>query len=311
MIYTDILGLGVKLSNMGFGCLQLGGHGWGRVSEPEIIKAIHEAIDSGITLFDTAPIYGLGHSEEVLGKTLINKRDKIILATKVGLAWKKTDKFVKFCDSSPANIEREIDASLKRLKTECIDLYQIHWPDCNTPIEYAMDALGRLKRAGKIRCVGCCNFSLNLLREALKCGEVKSLQIPYNLIDRKVEKDMFLFCKENGIAVLVYSPLAKGLFSGKYDNLAVFPQDDHRSRADDEYFSTNNMPASLKVLEKVKTVAGRLNRLPAQVALRWVLENPNVTTTIFGATTVQQVKENIAASDFAISKEDIEFLSGS
>ena len=122
---------------------------------------------------------------------------------------------------------------------------------------------------------------------------------------------MFPFCKENGIAVLVYSPLARGLLSGKYDNLTVFPQDDHRSRTKDEYFNTNNMPANLKVLEKVKTVAGRLNRLPAQVALRWVLENPCVTTAIFGAKTVKQVEENITASDFGLSMEDIEFLSGS
>lgn len=310
MRYTHLEALGIKLSCLGLGGEQFSGHGWGNVSEAEMVKAIHKAIDSGITFFDTAPIYGLGHSEEVLGRTLGAKRKNVIIATKVGLVWRKDKTFAKFTDSSPANINREIDISLKRLNTDYIDLYQIHWPDPNTPIEDTLFAMEKLKQSGKIRCIGCCNFSLELLKESLKYGEIKTLQVPYSLIERKVEQDLLPFCKEYGIGVLAYSPLARGLLTGKYDRNIEFGPDDHRSRSEDEYFHGEAFLKNLEIVERVKVIAKRLNKTPAQIALRWLLKNPCVTAAIFGAKNAAQVEENVAALDFVLPEGDIEFLNG-
>lgn len=308
MKYNKLKCLDIKLPCIGLGCWQLGGHGWGKVPEKEMVEAVHRAINSGIFFFDTAPIYGLGYSEEVLGKTLATEREKVVIATKVGLVWKKNKTFEKFADSSPANIRREIDMSLKRLKTDYIDLYQIHWPDPNTPIEDTLWALEELKESGKIRCIGCCNFSLELLEEVLKYGKIDTIQVPYNLIDRKIEKDLLPFCKKKDIGVLAYSPIARGFLTGKYDENTKFELDDHRSWSRDKYFKSEAFLKNLKVLDKVKHIAKRLDRTPAQIALRWVLENPCVTVAIFGAKNVAQVAENIEALDFTLSKEDMEFL---
>lgn len=317
MKYATLEGLDIKLSCIGFGGEQLGGYRWGKTSEIQMVKAIRKAMDSGISIFDTAPIYGLGHSEEVLGRTLGADRKNVIIATKAGYVWGKNailrkaspnSPIEKFADSSPVNINREIEESLKRLKTDYIDLYQIHEPDPNTPIEDTLLAMEKLKLSGKIRCIGCCNFSLELLKESLKYGNVETIQIPYSLIDRKAERDLLPFCRQNNIAVLVYSPLARGLLTGKYDRNTKFGLDDHRSRSGDEYFHGEAFLKNLEVLERVKFVAKKLNKTPTQIGLRWVLENPCVTTAIFGAKNVAQVEKNIVASDFALSKEDIEFL---
>ena len=308
MRYTRLKALDIKLSCLGLGGEQLGGHGWGRVSERQMAKAVHKAIDSGITFFDTAPIYGLGHSEEVLGKALGAARKNVIVATKVGLVWKRGKSFEKFTDSSPANVERGLDMSLKRLGADYIDVYQIHWPDPNTPIEDTLITMERLKQSGKIRCIGCCNFSLELLKEAVKYGEIRTIQIPYNLIDRKVESDLLPFCRENNIAVLAYSPMARGFLSGKYDENTKFNLDDRRSRSEDEYFQGEAFTKNLRVLERLKLIANKLNKTPSQIALRWVLENSCITTAIFGAKNTAQVEENVTASDFTLPKEDIVFL---
>jgi len=275
-----------------------------------MVKAVHKAIDRGITFFDTAPIYGLGRSEEVLGRTLGARRKDVIVATKVGLVWKKNGAFEKSADGSPANINREIDASLRRLKTDYIDLYQIHWPDANTPIEDTLLAIEKLRKSGKIRCIGCCNFSLALLQEAMKYGDVATIQVPYNLIDMEVEQDLLPFCRQSGMAVLAYSPIARGLLTGKYDEKTVFESDDHRSRTGDDYFSSERMLRNLEVVDRVQLVAQKLGRTPAQLALRWVLENPGITTAVFGAKSAAQVEENIAASLFDIPEEDLRFLNG-
>lgn len=306
MKYTHLEGLDIKLSCLGLGGWQLGGHGWGKVSETAMVNAVRKAMDSGITFFDTAPIYGLGHSEELLGKVLGTERKNVILATKVGFTWKKNDVFERYIDNSPGNINKEIDMSLKRLGTDYIDVYQIHWPDPNTPIEDTLFALKKLKQSGKIRCIGCCNFSLELLKEAVKYGEIRTIQIPYNLIDREFESDLLPFCRESNIGVLAYSPIAKGLLTGKYDRNTRFEPDDHRSRV--QYFHGEAFLKNLEIVERVKVIAKRLNKTPAQIALHWVLENTYITTAIFGAKNSVQVEENTAASDFTLSQEDIEFL---
>ena len=273
-----------------------------------MVRAVDKALDKGINVFDTAPIYGLGYSEELLGRVLGSRRKDVVIATKAGLVWEKDGAFNKRVDNSPARIEKEIDASLRRLKTDYIDIYQIHWPDPSTPIEDTLFAMENLKKAGKIRCIGCCNFSLYLLKESLKYGAIRTIQIPFNLIDRSVERDLMPFCRQNGIGVLAYSPMARGLLAGRYDRSTRFEIDDHRSRNGDAYFHGEAFLRNLKVLEKVKSVAKRMNRTPGQIALRWVLENPCVTTAIFGAKNSAQVEENVEALDFVLPREDIEFL---
>ena len=310
MKYTHLEGLDVKLSRLGLGGEQLGGHGWGKVSESQLVKAVHKALDSGITLFDTAPIYGLGHSEELLGKALGAYRRNVILATKAGFTWKKNYAFEGFIDNSPANINQKIDTSLKRLRTDYIDFYQIHWPDPNTPIEDTLFAMKKLKQSGKIRCIGCCNFPLNLLKEAIKYAEISTIQIPYSLIDRKFEGDLLPFCGENNIAVLAYSPIARGFLSGKYDKDTTFGLDDRRSRSEDEYFQGEALMKNLDILKRLKFVAKKLGKTPSQIAVRWVLENAYITTAIFGAKNSAQVEENTAASDFTLSRKDMKFLNG-
>ena len=198
MKYTGLDGLDIKLSRVGFGGEQLGGYGWGKTTEAEMVEAIRKALDSGVNLFDTAPVYGLGHSEEVLGKALAGDRGNVVISTKAGLVWKKdaasrkttpASPVEKFINCSPANIIREVDASLKRLQTDYIDIYQIHWPDYSAPIEDTLHTMERLKKAGKIRCIGVCNFPLELLKESLVYADICTIQVPYNLIDKKIEAD--------------------------------------------------------------------------------------------------------------------------
>ena len=308
MEYVNLGDLEVGLSCLGFGGEQPGGHSWGRISDEEIVKAIRRALDGGVTLFDTAPVYGLGHSEEILGRVLGPVRKNVIIATKVGLTWKKDERFEKSTDSSPETIEKEVDASLKRLGTDYIDICQVHWPDPATSIEETLATMQKLRQAGKIRCIGLCNFSLELLKEAVKCGEIDTVQYPYNLIDRKYECDVLPFCKQRGIAVFAYSPLARGFLTGKYGKNAEFGADDRRSSRDDEYFSGASFIRNQNIVEKLKIIAEKYDKTPSQIALRWVLENPDVTCAIFGAKNPAQAEENITAADFVLSAEDMEYL---
>lgn len=297
----------LRVSRVGFGCWQLGGHGWGKVSEKEMVNAVNRAIELGINLFDTAPIYGLGHSEELLGQALGNNRKNVVLATKVGLTWTIDQTFQKLIDCSSLNIEREIEASLRRLHTDYIDLYQIHWPDPNTPIEETLAALQKLKQSGKVRYIGCCNFGLDILERVCQHDQFDSLQIRYNLIDREVENDLLPFCLKRGIGVLAHSALANGLLSGKYDATSTFGMDDHRSR--DGYFTSQSLAKNMKIVERVKTVANRLGKTPSQIALCWVLGHESVTAVLAGTKNVHQIEENAAAADITLPEEDMKLLS--
>ncbi len=297
----------IEVSRVGFGCWPLGGYGWGKVSEEDMVYAVHRAIDLGVNFFDTAPLYGLGHSEELLGSTLGAKRKDVIIATKFGLTWQKGEVFRRFTDSSPANIIREVDMSLKRLRTDYINLYQIHWPDPDTPIEDTLETLEKLKRAGKILHIGCCNFGIDQLTKLLEYGQVETMQLCYNLIDRQADKEIMPFGIDKNIGVLAYGSLAYGLLSGKYDINSSFGTDDHRSQK--AYFAKPSLARNLVIVDKLKLVAKHLGKTPSQIALRWVLENPAVWIALVGVKNINQIEENAEASNFTLSKEDIEFLS--
>jgi aryl-alcohol dehydrogenase-like predicted oxidoreductase len=306
VIYAKIDGLDTEVSRLSFGGWQLGGHGWGKVSENEMIKAVHKAIDCDINFFDTAPIYGLGHSEELLGNILNKTREKFIIATKVGLHWNTNPSFEKIINCSRKSILKELDESLVRLKTNYIDLYQIHWPDCTTDFAETFTTMEELRDSGKISCIGCCNFSLELLKEAMTYCKIDTIQVPYNLLDRNIENELLPFCNNNNIKVLAYGPLAKGFLTGKYNSLSKFGLDDNRW--DDKYFDVNNAEYNSKVLEKVRFVSRKLGKSCSQIALRWVLDNPSITSAIFGAKNVHQTEDNIETCQFELPKEYADYL---
>jgi aryl-alcohol dehydrogenase-like predicted oxidoreductase len=297
----------INVSQIGFGCWPLGGHGWGKVVEEDMIHAVHRAIDLGINFFDTAPAYGLGRSEELLGKSLGKKRHSAVIATKFGLTWQTGEVFQKSFNNSPASILREIDGSLKRLDTDYVDLYQIHWPDLSTPIEETLKTLESLIKSGKVLYIGCCNFDANQLKELLQFGRVETMQLRYNLIDRQAETQLIPLCTDNRISVITYSSLADGLLSGKYDAASSFGLDDHRRG--DGYFTEQSLSKNLSLVEKVKLVANRTGKTPSQIALRWILENPAIKIALAGIKTTSQLEENAGSLNFRLSREELNFLS--
>jgi aryl-alcohol dehydrogenase-like predicted oxidoreductase len=289
-------------SVIGFGAWAAGKAGWGNVDEQEIMKAIQTAYDHGVNFFDTAPFYGFGESERILGTALKPVRDKVIIATKFGLVWNEKGDFVK--DASRKNILREIDQSLKNLNTDYIDLYQVHWPDDQTPIEETMETLNELVEKGKVRYIGVSNFSVEQMEEARKYANVVSLQSLYNLLQRDVEKAEYPYTEKNGMGFIPYSPLAQGLLTGKFTPPITLSSNDVR-RQFNPLFQEGRFEENLKKVEKIRTVAERYNKPTAQVAVNWLLAKPAVTTVITGAKNKEQIMQNIASSEWKLTGEDV------
>ncbi len=293
-------------SVIGFGAWAAGKAGWGDADEAEQERAIWEAYDSGVNFFDTAPVYGFGESERVLGRVLKHVRDKVYIATKFGLVW--NDKGIRN-DVTRANIFREIDESLRRLDTDYIDLYQVHWPDPEgrTPIAETIGALKDLVQAGKIRYIGVSNFSVSQLAEAQATAPVVSLQSPYNLLQRKVEDAELPYIAANGVGFIPYSPLAQGLLTGKFALDSVISADDVRKQLN-PLFAPGKYEYALAKVEKLKEIAEKYGKTPAQTALNWLAAKPEVTTIIAGAKTRAQVRENIGGTGWRLDDEDAALL---
>lgn len=304
---TRVLGKnGPSLTEIGFGAWAIGGpweYGWGPVDDEQSIKAIHRAIELGINWIDTAAVYGLGHSEEVVARALKGKRKDIFLATKCGMIW--DDRRRVTTHASAKSILKEIDASLKRLQTDYIDLYQIHWPDPDTPVEESWETLVRLKEEGKVRYIGVCNYDVPLLERCNAIAPVQSLQPPYNLLRRQIEKDILPYCLKNEIGIVAYSPMQAGLLSGKFD-INKLADDDWRRKG--KYFQEPHLSKALNFVEKVRPIAEKYNKTVGQLAVAWVLNNPAVTSAIVGARKSEQVEENVGASGFIFEKQDIELI---
>jgi aryl-alcohol dehydrogenase-like predicted oxidoreductase len=296
----------LEISRVGFGCWTMGGSRWGKVDDRDSIAAVHQALDLGVNFFDTADVYGFGHSEEILSQALGSRRHQVVIATKFGVSWDKEGNTSRDC--SPKRLVAALEGSLRRLKLDCIPLYQIHWPDWKTPIGAVMEALKECQRAGKIRYIGCANFSPDIIREAQKTARLESLQMPYNILERDIEEEVLPFCRDEEIAVLAYQPLAHGLLSGKYAYGARFGEDDFRSG--DRNFQGETFKRNLKLVERLKQVAARHGKSPGQVAIRWILDNPAVTSAITGIRNPEQIAENVGAMDWRLSAEDSETISG-
>lgn len=301
-----ILGAGgPELTVIGFGAWAIGGpwlFGWGAVDDEASTRAIRKALDLGINWIDTAAVYGLGHSEEVVGKTISGMRDRVFLATKCGMVWDE-QRNVKI-HLGPKSIRKEIEDSLRRLKTDYVDLYQFHWPDPDTPVEESWQVMTELQKEGKVKYIGVCNFDVPLLERCAAIAQVQSLQPPYSLIKQEVGSEILPYCLKQDIGVVAYSPMMSGLLSGKFD-MNRLAQDDWRRR--DEKFQEPLLSKELALVEKLRPIAAKYGKPVGNLAVAWVNMNPAVTSSIVGARTDRQVEENVLG-DFRIDDEDMKTI---
>src|SRR5947209_7935154 len=310
MQYRTMGASDLKISAIGFGCWEMGGNQYGDVDDSEETRAVHRAIDLGVTLFDTAAIYGHGHAEEVLGKALGARRKEIILVTKGGLKWEVVGGPSRRDDSYQSLIE-DMDASLRRLGTDFVDLYLIHWPDGTTPIEEMMRALNTFLENGKARYVGVSNFSAAQLRECKMYAPICANQVGYNLFDRRWEREMFPTARELGIGVMAYGPMAHGLLTGAFTTETTFVEWDWRSRGTafgQSLFTAENFPRNVAVADRLKKVAERLGTTLPLMAIAWVLQQPAVSVALAGIRKPEEIEQNIGALDVRFSREDLQVI---
>lgn len=304
----------LKVSELAFGAWAIGGWLWGGADAKDAVKAIETAIDHGMTTIDTAAVYGFGLSEELVAKAVKGKRSKTQILTKFGMVWdEKKGKFYFstkdndgkdidiYAYSSKERVLADCDRSLKRLGTDYIDLYQIHWPDATTPISETMEALQLLIRQGKIRAGAVSNYSVDQMAEALKTYHIASNQIPYSMVNRAIEKDSVPFCIENNIGILAYSPLQRGLLTGKFKKDHNFSEGD--SRPATPYYKEPNLSRIIEFTQKLKTIADDHNVTLSQLVLNWTKEQPGITCVLAGARNPQQVLDNVKASGFKLSND--------
>ncbi|MDZ8189148.1 MAG: aldo/keto reductase [Nostoc sp. ChiSLP02] len=298
----------LHITPIGFGAWAIGGgdwtYGWGAQDDQDSIAAINRALDLGVNWIDTAAVYGLGHSEEVVANALKGRSDRPYIFTKCSLIWDENGKIGNSLKAD--SIRREVEASLRRLNIETIDLYQIHWPNPNSEIEEGWTTLAKLKDEGKVRYIGVSNFNVEQLQRAQKIAPVTSLQPPYSLVKRDVEKEILPFCKENNIGVIVYSPMQSGLLTGKMtpERVANFPDDDWRKTSSE--FQEPRLSRNLKLVEVLQKVGEQHGRSPGEVAIAWTLNNPAVTAAIVGGRNPQQVEGIIGAGEFRLNQQELD-----
>jgi methylglyoxal reductase len=309
-IMREIGSSGVSASAVGLGTWAIGGWMWGGTDEAESISAIQASLDAGVTLIDTAPAYGLGRAEEIVGKALEGRRDQAVIATKCGLAW-HTRKGRHFFDQDGKPVHRylgrdgifhEIDESLKRLRTDYIDLYITHWQDPTTPVEETMDALKELKRAGKIRAIGASNLDANDLKAYIAAGGLDAIQERFSMIDRGIEADLLPLTTAHGISTLSYSSLALGLLSGAIGPDRVFSGDDQRK--DNPRFSVANREKVARFADTIRPIADAHGATIAQVVIAWTLAQPGVTFALCGARNPAQAKDNARAGTIGLARDE-------
>ena len=296
----------LELTVVGLGTWAMGGpwqYGWGPQDENEAIAAILKAIDLGINWIDKAAIYGCGHSEELLGIALKKTKIRPIIATKCSLLWNEKREKVNCLKAE--SIRKECEDSLKRLGIETIDLYQMHWPDPEIDLEEGWGEMARLQKQGKVRYIGVSNFNVKQLDRIRKIAPIASLQPPYNMNNRGIEKELLGYCAKNNIGVVTYSPMQRGLLTGKFSKkyLATLAPDDHRLKSGD--YQEPEFSATLTLVDKLRPIAERNKRKLAQLAIAWVLRRPEVTAAIVGARKPSQITETAPAADWTLTKNDI------
>jgi aryl-alcohol dehydrogenase-like predicted oxidoreductase len=281
MEFRNISGTELTISRVGLGTWAIGGWMWGGSDEADSIATIHAAVDHDINLIDTAPVYGFGRSEEIVGKALgtNGRRSRVVIATKVGLDWRDGQPFRNAC---PLRIFAEVEASLKRLRTDYIDICQVHWPDPFTPIEETAKAMLTLLQQGKIRAIGVSNFTRLQMREFRRVAPLHTVQPPYNLFERESEEDALPYCLWHGIATLTYGPLCRGLLSGRMRPETIFSGDDQR-KIDPKFKQPRYSQYLQAVAELDRFASENYGKRVIHLALRWVLDQPGVSAALWGA----------------------------
>jgi len=305
---TRVLGnSNLQITRIGVGAWAMGGGGWtwswGPQDDEESIAAIKQALDLGINWIDTAAVYGLGHSEEVVARALKGRSNRPYIFTKCERVWDERGKIGGSLKAE--SIRRECEDSLRRLQMDVIDLYQIHWPEPDADIEEGWTEMARLREEGKVRFIGVSNFTVQQMKRAMKIAPITSLQPPYSLVAREVEEDILPFCMRNNIGVIVYSPMYSGLLAGAMtrQRIANLAPDDWRRR--DQNFQEPNLSRNLRLVEVLREVGKRHGRTPGEVAIVWTLHNQAVTGAIVGVRSPEQVRGIIGATQFRLNDKEV------
>lgn len=320
MEYRKLIHTDLQLSVVTFGAWAAGGWMWGKTDSQAAVNAIKASYELGVTSIDTAPIYGQGESERIVGEAIKGiPRDKVQILTKFGMRWDlaKGDFAFKSKDNSGKDIDiykyagkesviKECEDSLRRLGTDYIDLYQIHWPDNTTPVAETFEAVQRLMEQGKVRYAGVCNYDAALMEDAGKTINIVSNQIPYSMVNRAKDRETIPYCIRNEKSVIVYSPLERGLLTGKMKPGYKFAEGDHR--AQNMFFSDESIIKTDSFLEKLKPLADEKGIALSQLVIRWTLEHPGVTVALVGARNPEQAVQNARAADVRLSMNEIEFI---
>ena len=319
MIYKKLGNSDVEVTPISFGAWAIGGWMWGGADRKKAIRAIEASIDMGITSIDTAPVYGFGLSEEIVGEVISRKRDRVQIMTKFGLRWDTSLGEFYFPtfnnEGNPIKIHKyaskdsvilECEQSLKRLRTDYIDLYQIHWPVPTSPIEETMDAVDTLINQGKIRAAGVSNYSTDEMEEARKVIPLASNQVPYSMVKRKIEDDVAPYCIENNVSILAYSPLQRGILSGKFKSDHEFGEGDTRPAT--PYYKKKNIEKINSFLDELRPLAETKNASLAQLVIRWTIQRPGVTSVLAGIRDKEQLIENAGSLSFSLSDEEMESI---
>lgn len=306
----------MHITELAFGAWAIGGWQWGGSDSRQAIRAIEASVENGMTSIDTAPIYGFGLSEELVGKAIKGKRSDVQVLTKCGMSWSGTsgEFFFKSKDNNGISVDiykysgkesvlKECEDSLRRLKTDYIDLYQVHWPDMTTPVSETMEALALLKKQGKILAGGVSNYSREWMEEALKTFPLASDQLAYSMVNRDIEKETVPFCLEKNIGIIAYSPLQRGLLAGKIKKGHVFSEGDTRPFT--IYYREPNLSRIIKITEELEKIANERKVSLSQLVLNWTILQPGITCALSGARDEKQVLENVKAVEFRIDKEEI------
>ncbi len=320
MEYRQLSDSDLNVSAITFGAWAAGGWMWGKTDRNDAIEAIRASYDLGVTSIDTAPVYGQGDSEEIVGEAIKGlPRDKVQILTKYGMRWDLTRGAFGFKSKNNSgedidiyryagkeSIILECEKSLRRLGTDYIDLYQIHWPDLTTPIAESMEAVATLIKQGKVKHAGVCNYNAAQMKEAEQTLKLVSNQIPFSMVNRAVENETVPYCIQHNKAVLAYSPLERGLLTGKMHAGQKFAEGDHRAAY--PFFTDENIVRTNAFLEKLKPMAADKNATLAQLVIRWTIERPGMTIALVGARDAAQAVQNARAIDVTLTKEEIVFI---
>jgi aryl-alcohol dehydrogenase-like predicted oxidoreductase len=297
----------LELTPIGVGAWAMGGSGWafawGPQDDDESIAAIHEALDRGVNWIDTAAVYGLGHSEEVVARALEGRANRPYVFTKCERNWNENREIYKSLKAD--SVRRECENSLRRLKVDVIDLYQIHWPEPDEDVEEGWSTLAKLQEEGKVRWIGVSNFNAQQMERCRKIAPITSLQPPYSAISPEVESEILPYCQKHNIGVIVYSPMKSGLLTGKMtkERVAGFPQDDFRKRA--PAFQEPQLSRNLELAELMRRIGERHGRSAGETAIAWTLRHPAVTAAIVGMRSAEQARGVVGVLDYRLSSEEI------